>query len=64
MLSALNFCLLYGKDYIHRCNIQECNYDFNGFLKNMKERICAEKLIAIQNGNINDFVKKWDFLQD
>ena len=59
---ALNFLILFGKDYIKRCKYQNKNIAIIDYLNVTKERLTVEKLNYVINGKYEEFEQEWGAL--
>ena len=62
MLNALNYCILFAKNYIYKCKLDATVLDFDDFKKRLKSRILIEKQIAEMNCKLLLFYGRWNFL--
>jgi len=58
---GINFMILYLKFYIYRCKFQQCNPNFQAYLKLMQIKIKTEYRIAERKGKLNNHLKKFTF---
>ena len=62
ILSALNYCILYAKKFIHNCKLNNQPFFMNNFICKLKRRLIIEEYIAEVNNLLENFKLKWDFL--
>ena len=58
---GINFLILYLKFYIYRCRFQQCNPNFQAFLKLMQIKLKTEYKIAERKGKLGQHLKKFTF---
>ena len=58
---CINFLILYLKFYIYRCRFQQCNPNFQAFLKLMQIKLKTEYKIAERKGKLGQHLKKFTF---
>ena len=55
VLTSLNYCILSGKAFIRKQNMQNANIALNAFLAELKRRLVIEKYITTQKGTLDKF---------
>ena len=60
ILSVLNFCILYGKNFIKKQKLNDKNISIELFLPILANRLEAELCIAMENDNYEQFTKVFD----
>ena len=64
LICVLNFCILFSKYYIHSCKLQNKPCVFNNFVLKLRKRIETERYVAVLNGKLDAFVRKWEILSN
>jgi 3-phenylpropionate/cinnamic acid dioxygenase small subunit len=60
---TLNACVLFAKWFIYREKINNRNTFFLKFQYDLKYRLTAEKIIAINNNKLDNFNTLWGFME-
>lgn len=64
VLNALNFCILYGKYYIYRNNLNNNLVSFKFFKQELNMRLKLERSILLQNGKSVEYNDNWRWLYE
>ena len=62
LIYVLNYCILFCKHFIYKCKSQVIPCNLDSFISKLKKRVEVEKYIAMKNGNIFVFERKWNIM--
>ena len=63
-INTLNACLLLAKWHVYKNKLNDSEIFFYNFLRELKYHLNTEKLIAIRNDRLHQYINKWQFVED